>query len=107
MSDLERRVQGLERRDESHAERLRTVEQALVSLAELPDRIDRLADRFDDVIRLDERVSRLESDGHATRADIDILETKVDDLALKLAKWAGGIVAAMAALQFLLKFAGG
>lgn len=107
MSDLARRVQGLERRDESRAERLRDVEQALVSLAELPDRIDRLADRFEDVIRLDERVTRLETDGKCTHAELRSLETKVDELALKLAKWAGGIVAATAALQLLLKFTGG
>lgn len=107
MSELERRVHGLERRDESHAQRLRCVEQALVSLAELPDRLDRLADRFDDVIRLDERVNRLEAENRVTREDFEKLDHKVDELALRLAKWAGGIVAAVAAIQLLLNFTGG
>lgn len=80
MEELKRRIAGLEETGRERAERLRKVVTALVSLAELPKKIDGLTRRFDKVVRLEERVERLESDEAENARDIDELKARI-------AKW--------------------
>jgi len=107
MKELHRRVQSIEAGREGDRERLREVETAIVRLSELPDRIDRWADRFEDVIRLDGRVGRLEDDRQDDRALLERMDRRLDGLDVKMARYAGAIAVAVVVAQTMLHFMGG
>jgi phage-related minor tail protein len=93
------RLDSQDRRLETMETRQRSVEQAVTRLGDLPDAIDRMSERLEHVIRLDERTSRVEEDQRASAAAADKLDTRIDELEKRVARWGGGVAVLLLALE--------